>query len=265
MSVEGLSRSAIARVEHLARPTVDRWLDRASDAAQQFNDQLICNVPLHELQADEIQTVALDKARPTWIFTTLEVWSRLWVSTVIGRRSRHHAHQLFQETVSRGDLADQCLVTTDGYSAYASVIRHVVGEHGVYAQVVKTWRNNRVIKVMQKQIIGTAEELRDALDRSEDSTTVNTSYVERLNLTIRQCCAYLGRRRLSHAREHNRLASHLELVRCFYNFIRPHGALKFGKIIRTPAVQAGLVSRRLRFRDIFRAASGLYPVLSNHT
>ena len=73
MSVEGLSRSAIARVEHLARPTVDRWLERASEAAQQFNDRLIRNVALRELQADEIQTKTLDQAHPTWIFTTLEV------------------------------------------------------------------------------------------------------------------------------------------------------------------------------------------------
>ena len=265
MSVEGLSRSAIARVERLARPTVDRWLDRASDAAQQFNDQMIRNVPLQELQADEIQTIALDNVCPTWIFTTLEVWSRLWVSTVIGRRSRHHANQLFQDTVSRGDLAELCLITTDGYCAYAGVIRHVVGQHCVYAQVVKTWRNNRVIKVIQKRVIGTAEELQDALDKSEDSTTVNTSYVERLNLTMRQCCAYLGRRRLSHARTQHRLASHLELVQCFYNFIRPHRALKFGTMMRTPAMQAGLVSRRLRFHDIFRAVSGpsAIPVCNN--
>ena len=256
MSVEGVSRSAIARVEHLSRPTVDRGLKRASNAAQQFNDRLIRQVPVQELQADEIQTIALDQARPTWIFTTLEVWSRLWVSTAIGGRSRHHADQLFQDTVSRGRLTKLCLVTTDGYSAYASVIRHIMVENGVYAQVVKTWRNNRVIKVIQKRVIGTAEPLQDALDRSEDSTTVNTSYVERLNLTIRQCCAYLGRRHLSHARRQNRLTGHLELVRCFYNFIRPHGALRFGKIIRTPAMQAGLVSRRLRFRDIFRAARG---------
>ena len=256
MSVEGLSRSAIARVEHLARPTVDRWLERAADAAQHCNDRLIQNVTLQELQADEIQTKTLEQARPTWIFTTLEVWSRLWVSTVIGRRSRHNANQLFQDTMDRGELVTLCLVTTDGSSAYAGVIRHVLGEHCVYAQVGKTWRNNRVITVTQKRVIGTAEQLQDALDRSEDSTRVKTSYVERLNLTIRQCCAYLGRRRLSHARRQHRLTGHLELVRCFDNFIRPHGALKFGKVIRTPAMQAGLVSRRLQFRDIFRAVNG---------
>jgi hypothetical protein len=51
------------------------------------------------------------------------------------------------------------------------------------------------------------------------------------------------------------LTEQLELVRCFYNFIRPHRALKFGKVIRTPAMQAGLVARRLRFRDIFRSSA----------
>jgi IS1 family transposase len=223
--------------------------------AQQFNDQLIRNVPLQELQADEIQTIALDKPRPAWVFTTLEVWSRLWVSTVVGRRSRRNAHELLLDTASRSDLAELFLVTTDGYSAYARVIREVLGESCVYAQVIKTLRNNQIAKVAQKLISGTPEQLREALKRSEDSTKINTSYIERLNLTIRQCCAYLGRRRLSHARVQVRLTRHLELVRCFYNFIRPHRALKFGKNTRTPAMQAGLVSRRLRFRDIFRGAS----------
>ena len=83
---------------------------------------------------------------------------------LIGRRSRYHADQLLQDTMSRGDLAELCLVTTDGYSAYASVIRHVVDKNCVDAQVVKTWRNNRVIQVTQKRVIGTAEQLQDALD-----------------------------------------------------------------------------------------------------
>ena len=68
------------------------------------------------------------------------------------------------------------------------------------------------------------------------------------NLTIRQSSAYLSRRTLSHARSTERLDEHLELLRCYYNFVRPHGALKFGREIRTPAMQAGLTTRRLTFR-----------------
>ena len=32
------------------------------------------------------------------------------------------------------------------------------------------------------------------LFESEDSSTINSSFIERLNLTLRQGCAYLGRR-----------------------------------------------------------------------
>ena len=95
----------------------------------------------------------------------------------------------------------------------------------------------------------------DALNNSEDSSTLNTSFIERLNLTIRQSSAYLSRRTLSHARSTEKLDEHMELLRCYYNFVRPHGALKFGREIRTPAMQAGLTTRRLTFRDIFLATT----------
>ena len=54
---------------------------------------------------------------------------------------------------------------------------------------------------------------------------------------------------------HDGLDEHIELLRCYYNFVRPHGALKFGREIRTPAMQAGLTTRRLTFRDIFLATT----------
>jgi hypothetical protein len=86
---------------------------------------------------------------------------------------------------------------------------------------------------------------------SLDIPFYRTSYIERLNLTIRQGSAYLCRRSLCHARRKQRLEDHLELLRCHYNFLRPHRALKFGPEVRTPAMQAGLAKKRLSFRDIF--------------
>ena len=74
---------------------------------------------------------------------------------------------------------------------------------------------------------------------------------ERLNLTIRQGSAYLGCRTICQARWKERLEDHLELSRCYYNFIRPHRALKLGRAVRTPAMQAGLTRRRLTLRKIF--------------
>lgn len=50
------------------------------------------------------------------------------------------------------------------------------------------------MKVGTKLMIGAEWRLVDALEESKDSTEVNTSFIERLNLTIRQGSAYLERR-----------------------------------------------------------------------
>jgi hypothetical protein len=99
-------------------------------------------------------------------------------------------------------------------------------------------------------VIG-AGRLQQALQQSEDSVKLNTSFVERLNLTIRQGSAYLGRRTICQARRAEYLEDHIELFRCHYNFIRPHRELKFGREFRTPAIQAGLTGRALTFREVF--------------
>jgi hypothetical protein len=136
---------------------------------------------------------------------------------------------------------------------YARSIQLTFGVACVHAQVIKKIKQNRVVKVGTKLVIGSEWRLEDALEASEDSTKLNTAFIERLNLTIRQGSAYLNRRSPCHARKKRTLDDHLELLRCYYNFCRPHSSLKFGTVVRTPAMQAGLASRKLSLRDIFVA------------
>ena len=149
------------------------------------------------------------------------------------------------------------LIATDGFAFYAKVVRRVFGPACLYGQVIKTRRNDRIVKVERRAVIGAAWRLEKALRDSEDSSKLNTSFIERLNLTIRQGSAYLFRRTICHARWKERLEDHLELLRCYYNFVRPHRALKFGREVRTPAMQAGLTTRRLTFREIFSATNDI--------
>ena len=156
-----------------------------------------------------------------------KVWSRLWPSTVTGRRSYRNTHALFSDLSKRMNFGRLPLIVTDGFDFYQKVIRRFFGPACLYGQVLKTRRNGRIIKVERRALHGAAWRFEDALNNSEDSSTLNTSFIERLNLTIRQSSAYLSRRTLSHARSTERLDEHLELLRCYYNFVRPHGALKF--------------------------------------
>ena len=142
---------------------------------------------------------------------------------------------------------------TDGVEYYVGVMVRLLGSACVYGQVLKTRRNTRVVRVERRVKIGPARRLNAALLASEDAETLNTSFIERLNLTIRQGSAYLRWRSPCHARGADQLRGHVELLRCYYHFIRPHRALRFGRETRTPAMQAGLVSQRLALRDIFTA------------
>ena len=246
-----MSRAAIARVESVSWNAADRWVSRAAVYAGHFNDRNTRGFELTELQADELKTFAQSKRHPTWVFTSMEVCSRLWISTVVGRRSYRNTHTLFNDTLARGKWVGSPLIMTDGFQYYARVIRELFGVACIYAQVIKTWRKNRVVKVERRPVIGTSRRLDEALEHSEDSTRSNTAYIERLNLTIRQSVAYLARRSPSHAHCEDRLSEHLELARCYYNFVRRNAALQFGSSLRTPAMVAGLSDRVLNFRDIF--------------
>jgi IS1 family transposase len=254
MAVDGMSRAAIARVEDVSWNTVNRWIDRAAAFAKRFNDVKTNGIELIELQADEIRTFAPSKARPTWVFTSMEVCSRFWVATVVGRRSYRNTFSLIHDTLGRGIIEKVPLIATDGFKFYARVIERLFGATCIHGQVSKTWRKDRVTKVERRPVIGTRRHLDEALERSEDSEELNTAYIERLNLTLRRSVSYLARRSPGHARRSDRLTHQLELARCHYNFLRPHAGLRFGLEVRTPAMVAGLSNRVLSFCNIFAPA-----------
>ena len=56
LRVEGVSISAISRIEGIAWNTVARWLEKAAQVCRRFNHRRIAGFAAEELQADEIRT-----------------------------------------------------------------------------------------------------------------------------------------------------------------------------------------------------------------
>ena len=221
LRVEGVSISATARVTGHARGTIARWLERASTAAARFNQRMVRDFEILELQADELCTFVGRKSRPMWLFTVIEVGSRLWAGSVLGRRSSRNTTAVVNDVIRRRHLAGVLLIATDGFEYYFRVVARLLGAACIYGQVLKTRRNDRVVRVERRVKIGSAAQLEDALVQSEDSEHLNTSFVERLNLTIRQGSAYLRRCSPCHARGEEQIRGHAALLRCHYNFVRP--------------------------------------------
>ena len=146
----------------------------------------ITGLEVSELQADEVRTIAGRKERAVWIFATIDVSSRLWPTTFVGQRSYRNTLALFRDTARRSDFRAMSLIVTHGFEFYEKVVRRVFGPACPYAQVLKTRRRDRTIRVQRRQLIGAASRFKDAPLESEDSSTLNTSFFERLNFTIRQ-------------------------------------------------------------------------------
>ena len=253
MTVEGVGISSISRIKCFAWNTIANWQYVACHAAGKFSDHKLKGFELIELQADEICTFTGTKKKPMWIFVAIEVWSRIWISKVVGSRNYRNIKTLLNQVIDSCWIVNPFIFTTDGFEPYSWATKNLLNSICMYAQVITKRRKNRVIKVERRLIIGTMSKMEQLLFESEDSSTINTSFIERLNLTIRQSCAYLGRRTACHSRSKDLLADNLALQMCYYNFVRPHSALKFGDETRTPAMQAGLVKKQLSFREIFTA------------
>ena len=74
---------------------------------------------------------------------------------------------LFRDIAARVELEEIPLITTDGFEFYEKVVCQVFGPACVYGQVLKTRRNNRIVKVERRTVIGTEERLEERLQRSE--------------------------------------------------------------------------------------------------
>jgi IS1 family transposase len=212
---------------------------------------------LEELQLDELSTFLSNRSQKTWVFAGIEVSSRLWPATLVGSRTWQNTKSFIRGIADSSEWVPFPLITSDSMKFYGSAIQLTFGVGCVHAQVIKKIQQNRVVKVGTKVIIGSEWRLEDALEASEDSTKLNTAFIARLNLTIRQGSAYLNRRSPCHARKKRTLNDRLELLLFQNNFCRPHSSRKFGGVVRFLAMQAGLVSRNLAFRDIFVAKVAL--------
>jgi transposase-like protein len=176
LSIEGLNKSAIARAIRISWNTAARWLERAATFCCRFNQQRINRVEAKELQADEIQTFVGGKKQPAiWVFVCIEVWSRLWPSTVIGNRSYRNTLALFRDLSTRLHYGSLPLITTDGFGFYRKVVKRIFKSACLYGQVMKKRRNSRIIQVERKPLIGAPWRWQRAWERSEDSRKLNTS------------------------------------------------------------------------------------------
>ena len=92
----------------------------------------------------------------------------------------------------------------------------------LYAQVVKSYR--RIVGVQHRVVFGTRLAIEQVL--ATWGWTINTAFVERLNLDLRQRVAALGRRVQTLCQGEAGLREQLGLFQTYHNFVLSHASLR---------------------------------------
>jgi transposase-like protein len=250
---EGLSQSAIARVLGRAPSTIARWIAQGASHARSFNSARTRPLEAGEVQMDELRVNGVAQARNAWAYSAIEVFTRLWVGLKVNRRTLRSTRDFVRQAANAlQDAEGTPIYTTDKMKYYEPAIRRVYRNRPVFYQQVDTiYRAQGILRSTPTLVLGNRHTLAEALEHKEPGK-VNTSYIERLNLVQRSCCALLRRRTPHRARLMSTVEDALELVRVTYNFIRCHASLRTSSGRQTPAMAAGLAVRPLTLLEVLQ-------------
>lgn len=126
-----------------------------------------------------------------------------------------------------------------------------------YAQVVKVRDQHGNLKSVETMIVhGDPVDVRASLILS-GSRSIATSSVERQNLSVRNYGKRFARKTICFSKDGEYLASYIEMLQAWFNFIKPHRSLRVKNpdgsyTRRTPAMAQGLANRPLTWQDVLR-------------
>jgi IS1 family transposase len=276
------------------------WLVEAAEQLRAFSRYFLCDLHINQVQLDELYAVlravkdgalSADEAiqrlehSPYWVWTAMDPESKLLLVMDVGPRTLAMAQRVVHRVC--GVVAPGCLplFLTDGLKEYGTALlchfgqwmqperRQAKGPKPqprwmpqpglLYAQVVKAYRRRRLVAVKPRVVFGTLEAVEQVLGAC--GRKINTAFVERLNLDIRQRVAAIGRRVNTLCQGEAGLRDQLALFQTYHNFVLPHASLRqplpvpevtngrgSAKVWRpcTPAMAAGLTDHVWSLKEV---------------
>ena len=256
---EGLGVRAVARIHGVEPDTVLAWLRKAGQHCEQVSAFMMQELEVSQVQLDELWTFVRKKERmlseweklhteygDTWIWTAFDPVNKLVLAVLIGDHTEDDAVGLLNRLRHR--LAEACLplLTSDALPHYVEAILRVFGvwtrperkgKRGPhprprqvapaglnYAVVNKQREKGRVVSVTTKVVYGCVQDILACLEPL--GHTINTSFVERMNLTLRHLLSRLQRKSLCFSKKREYLTYHLHVGLAYYHFCRSHTGLR---------------------------------------
>jgi len=299
---EGLGIRGTARVFEIDPSTVLQWLVDAAEQLRAFSQHVLHDVRVQQVQLDELcallsavkdgtvsEAEAIERLErsPQWVWVAMDPESQWLLAIDVGNRTLAMAQRVVHQVVQV--LAPDCapLFLTDGFREYMTALLTHYGQWVqpprrqskgpmstprwmplpglLYAQVVKTVRRRRLVAVQHRVVFGTLDAVNQVL--APLGWHINTAFVERIHLTIRQHVAAVGRRVSTLCKGEDGLRQQLAVFHCYDNCCLPHASVRLplpqpepthssGSATqwqpRTPAMAAGLTDHVWTLREVLR-------------
>jgi IS1 family transposase len=151
---------------------------------------------------------------PHWVWVAMDPVTKLMLTINVGERTLAMAQCVVHHVTQVLAPDGVPLFLTDGFREYMTALLTHYGQWGqperrhaqgpapkprwmplpqlLYAQVVKRYRRRRLVGRRHRVVFGTLEAIQQVL--AKHGWQINTSFVERLNLDVRQHVAAIGRR-----------------------------------------------------------------------
>ena len=253
---EGSSMRSISRLVDVSINTVTRELILAGQACADFHDRTVHHVQSKRVQCDEIWSfVEMKEARArqkkyerpervgdTWTWTGIDADTKLLISWFIGSRGASAAMTFMRDVASR--LTNRIQLTTDGHRAYLDAVDAAFDGDIDYAMLVKMYGTPAEGERRYTPPVCLSAES-TVIIGNPDREHINTSYVERANLTMRMHMRRFTRLTNAFSKKFENHCHMVALYAVWYNFIRIHKTIRC-----TPAMEAGVTDRLFTYDEL---------------
>lgn len=256
--VEGNSLRSTGRMTGAAKNTITKLLADLGEACAEYQDGVFQGLPCKVVEADEIWAYCYSKQKnvpeqfkgtpgygDVWTFTAICADTKLVPSWLVGERTSDDAYVFLADLASR--MSDRIQLSTDGHKMYESTVGPAFNHRVDWAQIHKTYASGGEPGKYSPAVCTGAKRI--PLKGSPDPDRISTSYVERQNLTMRMGMRRFTRLTNGFSRKVENLAHAVSLHFMFYNFARPHSAVK-DRYPRTPAMAAGVADHIWSLEEI---------------
>ncbi len=260
MLLEGMSLRATERLTGIHRNTLCDLVLIAGERCDRFTEAVVRDVPVNDVQADEIWSFVgmKEKTRKrlnhsedlgdSWTWIAVERHTKMVLSYHVGTRDGDDC-QHFLDKLNRAVIG-HFQMTTDGWGAYRHSMPLTFRSNVDFGMLVKTYQSAQnetryspanIIAIEKTKVFG-----------NPNMENVCTSHIERLNLTLRMQMRRFTRLTNGFSKSIEHHTAMQSIFFCWYNFVRPHITLE-GK---TPAMASGLTPRPMKLRELLEVATG---------